>query len=220
MDKRITDLLDIGENIEIEIEKDDSFLNLKSNVIRVINDNIIVISNPIYKGRIYPMRIGTNINIVFNKENKGQFYYVGEIIDRKKKNNLNILFVSKHSDIRHFQRREFYRLNIVLNVDLQIIENGAVVKTIPAITKDISGGGVRLIAKSKLEKYTTVKCVIHLDNETIEAFGKVLRCDPIPDSMLKYDLGICYTAIEEKSRSKIISFVFKRQRKMIKKGLM
>lgn len=219
MEKKITNLLSIGDNIEVEIEKGSSFLKMKSDVVKVINDNIIAISTPIYKGTICPVSIGRNITIVFNKDNKGRFYFIGEVLDRKKKGNLTVLFVRKHSDIRYFQRRDFYRLSIVLNISLEIIENGVTVRTVPAISKDISGGGLRLITKEKIEKHTAVKCSIHLGNEVVEAFGKIVRCEPLPDSIIKYDVGISFTGIDEKNRSKVISFVFKSQRKIIKKGL-
>lgn len=219
MEKKITNLLSIGDNIEVEVEKGSSFLKMKSDVVKVISDNIVAISTPIYKGTIFPVSIGRNITIVFNKSNKGRFYFIGEVLDRKKKGNLTVLLVRKHSDIRHFQRRDFYRLSIVINISIEIIENGVTVRTVPAISKDISGGGLRLITKEKIEKHTTVKCNIHFDDEAIEAFGKIVRCDPMPDSMLKYDVGICFTSIDEKNRAKVISFVFESQRKIIKKGL-
>lgn len=219
MEKKITNLLNIGDNIEIEIEKGSSFLKMKSDIVKVLNDSIISISTPIYKGTIYPISVGSNVTIVFNKDSKGKFYFIGEIIDRKKKGNLTVLFVKKYSDIRHFQRRDFYRLSILLNINLEIIENGVTVKTVPAISKDISGGGLRIITKEKIQKHTAVKCIIYIDDEAIEALGKIVRCDPMPDSILKYDVGVSFTAIDEKNRSKIISFVFDSQRKIIKKGL-
>ncbi|MCT4564079.1 MAG: flagellar brake protein [Maledivibacter sp.] len=219
MEKKITNLLNIGDNIEIEIEKGSSFLKMKSDIVKVLNDSIISISAPIHKGTIYPISVGSNVTIVFNKDSKGKFYFIGEIIDRKKKGNLTVLFVKKHSDIRHFQRRDFYRLSILLNINLEIIENGVTVKTVPAISKDISGGGLRIITKEKIQKHTAVKCIIYIDDEAIEALGKIVRCDPMPDSILKYDVGVSFTSIDEKNRSKIISFVFDSQRKIIKKGL-
>lgn len=219
MEKKITNLLNIGDNIEIEIEKGSSFLKMKSDIVKVLNDSIISISTPIHKGTIYPISVGSNVTIVFNKDSKGKFYFIGEIIDRKKKGNLTVLFVKKYSDIRHFQRRDFYRLSILLNINLEIIENGVTVKTVPAISKDISGGGLRIITKEKIQKHTAVKCIIYIDDEAIEALGKIVRCDPMPDSILKYDVGVSFTAIDEKNRSKIISFVFDSQRKIIKKGL-
>lgn len=219
MEKKITTLLNIGDNIEIEIDKGNSFLNMKSNVVKVISDTVIAVSAPIHNGKIYPVAIGSNINIVFNKESKGRFYFMGEVTDRQKRDNITLLIVQKNSDIRHFQRRDFYRLNILLNIDIHIIENGALVKTIPAISKDISGGGIRIITKEKLEKHTSVKCSIVLDGELIEPIGKIIRCNPVPESIIKYDVGISFAAIDKKTRSKIISFVFKNQRKIIKKGL-
>lgn len=219
MEKKITTLLNIGDNIEIEVDKGNSFLNMKSNVVKVINDRMIAVSTPIHNGKIYPISIGSNINIVFSKDSKGIFYFIGEVMERKKEDNIRFLIVKKNSDIRHFQRRDFYRLNILLNIDIHVIENGEYIKTIPSISKDVSGGGIRIITKEKLEKHTTVKCSMILDAELIEPIGEIIRCNPVPESILKYDIGISFTAIDESTRSKIISFVFKNQRKIIKKGL-
>lgn len=219
MDKKISDLLRIGENIEIEIDNGESFLKMKSSVISVIDDSRVSIAMPIYKGRIYPISAGQRINLVFNKANKGRMYFAAEVVNRMAKGNLKILVVKKVSDIRYFQRRDFFRLNIILNMKLEIIENGTPVKTIPAITKDISGGGLRLITKEKLPKHTVVKCHIFLEDDIVEPFGEIVRCALQPESMIKYDVGICFTAIDESIRSKIISFIFKNQRKLRKKGL-
>lgn len=221
MEKKITKLLEIGDNIEIEIDNGESFLRMKSEIISVINDCRVSLAMPIYQGRIYPVSVGGRFNIVFNKKNMGQFYFTAEVVKRMQKENLKLLVIEKKSDIRHFQRRDFFRLSILLNVNLEVIENGASVKTISAISKDISGGGIRLITKEKLPKHTVVKCNIILDDGiVVEPFGKVIRCEPQPDSMIKYDVGVCFTAIDEKLRSQIISFIFKNQRKLRKKGLM
>ncbi|WP_432400529.1 flagellar brake protein [Wukongibacter sp. M2B1] len=219
MEKKISKLLKLGENIEIEIDNGESFLKMKSTIISVINDNRISIAMPIYKGKIYPIATEEKIDIVFNKMNKGKFYFTGEVVSRMEKDNIKILLVKKISDIKHFQRRDFFRLNIVLNMDLEVIENGSPIKTISAISKDISGGGIRVITKEKLSKHTVVKCIIKLDNDVVEPFGKVIRCAPQADSIIKYDVGICFTTIDESIRSKIISFIFKNQRKLRKKGL-
>jgi len=219
LEKKISKLLKLGENIEIEIDNGESFLKMKSNIISVINDNRISISMPIYKGRIYPIAAGRRINVVFSKANKGTFYFTAEVVNRMEKENLKILLVKKISDIKHFQRRDFFRLSIVLNMDLEVIENGSPIKTIAAISKDISGGGLRLITREKLPKHTVVKCIMKLDNDVVEPFGKVVRCSPQADSIIKHDVGICFTAIDESIRSKIISFIFKNQRKLRKKGL-
>lgn len=219
LEKKISKLLKLGENIEIEIDNGESFLKMKSTIISVINDNRISIAMPIYKGKIYPIATEEKIDIVFNKMNKGKFYFTGEVVSRMEKDNIKILLVKKISDIKHFQRRDFFRLNIVLNMDLEVIENGLPIKTISAISKDISGGGIRVITKEKLSEHTVVKCIIKLDNDVVEPFGKIIRCAPQADSIIKYDVGICFTTIDESIRSKIISFIFKNQRKLRKKGL-
>lgn len=219
MEKKISELLNIGEKIEIEIDNEESFLKMKSTVVRVISDSEISVTIPIHQGKVYPLSIGRELDIVFHKENKGRFYFTGEVINRMERGNFKVAIVKKVSDIKYFQRRDFFRFNIVLDMDLEIFENGDVVKKISAVSKDISGGGLRLITKEALAINTVVKCIIFLDDKIIEPFGKVTRCVSLPDVIKKYEVGVCFTGIDEIIRSKIISFIFKSQRKLRKKGL-
>lgn len=220
MEKNISSLIKPGDNIEIEITKKDSnLLVMKSNVINTMTNNTVIISTPIHKGRIYPIQIGKKINIIFYKKNTGKYYFVGEVIKRANRKNLSIIYIKKVGSIHKMQRRDYFRLNIILNVDIEIIENDDFNKKIRAITKDISGGGLRIICKEKLNLYSLLKCTIPLENESIKINGEVVRCNLIPDSISRYDVGIKFIDVDETIRKKIISFIFKKQRKIIKKGL-
>ncbi|MDK2917408.1 MAG: hypothetical protein PWQ37_141 [Candidatus Petromonas sp.] len=219
MDKNVSSLVKAGNRIEIEIEEAGSSIRMKSDVIKVTGNNTIAVSSPIYKGKIYPISNGSKISIIFYKKNTGKFYFLGEVVKRDHKNNLSILYIKKISDIFRLQRRSYFRLSIVLNLNIDIVENGTVIKSIPAISKDISGGGLRIICKEKVKEGTLVSCNIPIDDEQVKITGKIVRCEAIPDSINKHDIGIEFVSIDEKIRTKIISFIFDKQRKLIKKGL-
>ncbi|RKD27766.1 c-di-GMP-binding flagellar brake protein YcgR, contains PilZNR and PilZ domains [Caminicella sporogenes DSM 14501] len=220
MNSNISSLIKAGDNIEIEIiNKDLDSLTIKSTVANIHSDNVIVITTPIYKGRFYPIHVGKKLNVIFCKKNRGKYYFLGEVIKRENKDKIPLLYINKTGSIRKMQRREFFRLDIILNVIIEINNDENEVKQINAISKDISGGGIRIICKEKLNLNRLLKCIIPLDNETIELNGKVVRCQKVPDSISKYDIGIEFVDIDESIRKKIISFIFKKQRKIIKKGL-
>lgn len=222
MKSNIDSLIKAGDHIEVEVTKKDlSFLVVKSTIANIHSDSTIVITNPIYKGKLYPIHIGEKVNIIFYKKNKGKYYFLGEVIKKENKKNLSLLYINKVGSIRKMQRREFFRLDIVLNVIVEINNSEDEIKEISAISKDISGGGIRLICKEKLNLGCLLKCIIPLDDETIEVRGEVIRCESesISDSIYRYDIGIKFIDIDENIRKKIISFIFDRQRKIIKKGL-
>jgi len=219
LDKNVSSLVKAGNRIEIEIEEAGSSIRMKSDVIKVTGNNTIAVSSPIYKGKIYPISNGSKINIIFYKKNTGKFYFLGEVVKKDHKNNLSILYIKKISDIFRLQRRSYFRLSIVLNLNIDIVENGTVIKSIPAISKDISGGGLRIICKEKVKEGILVSCNIPIDDEQVKIKGKIVRCKAISDSINKHDIGIEFVSIDEKIRTKIISFIFDKQRKLIKKGL-
>jgi PilZ domain. len=89
--------------------------------------------------------------------------------------------------------------------DSEIMENG--------IIKDISGGGFRAKVKKKIEVGTEIICFLNLDDELEEIVlkCKVIRCIFFEDG---YEIAVKYADIEDRIREKIISFIFKEQRKL------
>ncbi len=220
MKESLSKVLKVGDNISIEIQKNDSsYLRLKSNVQKIFSDNKIAISTPILEGKLFPIQVGTKIYIIFNKKNTGKYYFMGEVIKRENMSRLSLLYINKIGKIRKLQRRSYYRLNIVLNVTLDIIENNSSIKTIDCITKDISGGGIRAICKEKIPVGSTVSCKIPLDNECITVLGEIIRSQKLNDSLINYDTAIKFYEFEENKRTKLIKFIFDKQSKLIKKGL-
>jgi c-di-GMP-binding flagellar brake protein YcgR len=110
---------------------------------------------------------------------------------------------------------------VVLNAKIKTIEPEDNEKVISVLTKDISGGGLRVISKEALKVGSIVETSIEAEKETFVVRGQILRCAPYEDEGSKYnfDIGISLKDVSEKVRETIISFIFDYQRKMRKKGL-
>ncbi|WZL74863.1 PilZ domain-containing protein [Clostridiaceae bacterium 35-E11] len=213
----------IGERIEIELI--DSNIGIKkkqltSQVMDKINDYTIFVATPIYHNVLFPITIGTTIKIKYFKKSIGMYVFTAEVIGRKNIQGLSYIKVKRTSDITRAQRRNFFRLEVLLNAQIkQLKPYDAEEKVINALTKDISGGGTRIISKENLEVNSIVEIRVEMEQEPIVLKGKVIRCVSYEESDYNYESAIVFVNIHEKTREQIISFIFDYQRKMKKKGL-
>jgi c-di-GMP-binding flagellar brake protein YcgR len=83
-----------------------------------------------------------------------------------------------------------------------------------AITIDISGGGLKLIARKSCEKNTTIVIKMYVPDE-ITVFCKVIRCDK-GDTKNSFKIGAKYINMDERVRDKIIKFIFEKVREQKK----
>ncbi|QXM06130.1 flagellar brake protein [Crassaminicella indica] len=210
--------------MKIGIELLDSKINndkeLVSQVMDIIDNYSMFIAMPIYKNVVLPISIGETIQITYYKHNLGVYAFKAKVVGRKKASDIYYMKVERIGDIFRVQRRDFYRLEVILNAQIRVIEpDSDNEQMIPALTKDISGGGLRVLSKEALKVGSIVEITIQAEKQVFTVRGEVLRCVPYEESKYKFDIGIILKDIPEKVRESIISFIFDYQRKMRKKGL-
>jgi c-di-GMP-binding flagellar brake protein YcgR len=83
--------------------------------------------------------------------------------------------------------------------------------------RDISGGGIRCLSRNALELFEIVQGTIHLDGFSVEFLGEVIRVCPSNDSVYPFEFGIKFTELDENSRTRLIGYIFKKQRNLMKK---
>jgi len=207
--------LKVGERIEIEVRqyvREDE--QLVSQVIDIRDESFLII-NPIKQGTPYPLSLGQQIKVIFYRGDKGIFRFNAEVKKRINKS-LIIYEVVPVGEADKIQRRFYYRLELVRRVILKPCDED---EEIDGMMKDISGGGIKVYSKVPLPVGTKVDCKIYLkDNEIIDVTGKVVRSYREPD-VNEHITGISFLGIPENTRSKIIAFIFERQRLLRKKGL-
>ena len=133
--------------------------------------------------------------------------------------NIIAFMVRPTSKLFRIQRRNFYRLPIVMDVIIERNQNDETHK-LKCTTKDLSGGGIRVVCSEEFKEGENIKIEIPLyKNSKIRVDGKVIRI--AKDTIANYyELGIEFNKISQTDQDKIYSFIFKRQRLLRKRGLM
>jgi c-di-GMP-binding flagellar brake protein YcgR len=222
--------IEIGTKLEIEVNTaDDERPVYASQFEWYEKDDTAAIAAPIYEGKIVPVETGTLIDIYFIRRtgkltalNKFEAIVRGRSIE----DNLHILLIEKLGEIVRIQRRSYFRLDVLLEVRYRVVpffggEYDADTPYARTLATDLSGGGISLILRDKLEKGSFIEGeIFNGQNEKISFRGKTARCERmLRDSRYKYIAGIQFVDISDSSRENIIRYIFSEQRKLINKGM-
>jgi len=211
--------LKIGDKLSIELNEKDIKQNennmLNSQLID-IDDNYLYVTPPVYKGQQYPLHKSQDITIFFYRK-KGIYQFNAQLVNQLNTN--IIIFVLKPlGNIQKIQRRNYYRLPIVAPVVLKTYKNDEIFET-QCTMRDLSGGGVRVVCKSEIEKLEEITIDLFIDeSQVITMEGQVVRVIKDIENN-SYELGIKFKQANEINTEKIFAFIFEKQRLMRKKGL-
>ncbi len=157
------------------------------------------------------------------------------IVDRYKSNNMYLLAVELTSNIRKYQRREFYRFSCALEMSVRLLdedetnsveqnEKTELKRELPAgkaVIVDISGGGLRFISSTLYEADSLVYCKYNLFiSGALKEFniaGKILNVKPMENRKGVYEHRVKYIGLEVEKREEIIRYIFQEERKNRKK---
>jgi c-di-GMP-binding flagellar brake protein YcgR len=81
---------------------------------------------------------------------------------------------------------------------------------------DLSGGGMRIKLKDNLNAGDKIKITIPLDKDIIQLEGEIVRIEP-EENAKRNICGISFIDLEERTREKIIRFIFQVMRDQMKK---
>lgn len=98
------------------------------------------------------------------------------IVDRYKSNNVYVLVMELTSNLRKYQRREYYRFSCALDMcarnleeeEIEALEKNSPYELQPglplkhSVIVDISGGGLRFLSSQKYEPGSLILCSYHL----------------------------------------------------------
>lgn len=229
-------MLENVTDIELALEAGpDKRISLKSELVEIVTDEKIAISIPSYNGRRYPLDVGKHLKVYFKKEDVGVCNFSGLVVARKLEDHTPLLFIQAVSAVEKQQRRDYFRLSVITDVIFKLqsgvviekqVNNGKVIdveiptyREVAVVTRDISGGGLRAMVGERIEMGSQILVDILLDNERIAVKAEVVRCQLFDDTVKRYDCGLRFLEVEEKDRSRIIAFIFEKQRNLRKKGL-
>jgi c-di-GMP-binding flagellar brake protein YcgR len=135
------------------------------------------------------------------------------------------------TDLQKYQRREYYRLNTVLEMKSKVIDENSGATGMEQVQfmdtdltfdngtmVDISGGGARFISKVRYTEGSLIRFAFSLfvNGEVTEykLTGKVLKSTPIENKEDSFENRIQFVNMVNDDRESIIKYIFEEERKM------
>lgn len=224
-----------GEKVELKT-LEQSILGATSNereyvtkVYDVLSDEQFELLMPLEGTKLILLPVDGEYNICFYTKN-GLYQCDIRIADRYKNGNSYILLCELTSNLRKYQRREYYRFSCILSMNSRELveeEMDAVERHqnffqpgLPlrkSVIVDISGGGIRFVTDYKYEKGTMIYLTYNLSlngkEKKYEIAGKILSAKPIANRPGEFEHRLQYMNMDYTEREEIIRYIFEEERK-------
>ena len=231
----VSDVLKVGNKIElVKLVSNDDILERKTYLSQIcdnVDENNIYVLMPVMEGKLVPLPQGGRYE-AYITTSKGMYSCDVVVTNRFKNDNIYMLSLEIVTDIRRFQRREYFRLEVGNQMLFKPIDDDEMEyyvknKEIPAsmdekpvcnaVTLDISGGGIRYVTKDRNNKNDNIFISIRLAyNSGVKEFniiGKVLSTTILPNRANVYEERVEFSAIPKEDREEIIKYIFEEERK-------
>ncbi|MBD5519687.1 MAG: flagellar brake protein [Lachnospiraceae bacterium] len=226
--------LQIQKIVRMKEEKEDGVRKTyDSQVIDIVSDDRIEVSMPFEKTKLVLLPVDGEYNLFFYTPN-GLYQCSARVVDRYKNNNVFSVLMDLTSNLRKYQRREYYRFSCALEMNSRIleekeirtIENNAIalMPELPlqrSVIVDISGGGLRFVANYAYEKDSTILCKYNLwiagEGKEFRLLGRVLSVKQLENRPGIYEHRVQYIHMDDDNREDIIKYIFDEERKTIQK---
>lgn len=231
----LSNFISLGDRIELQsVEKgrnpEQEQRVYSSRVYEILSEDTLEITMPMEQTKLILLPVDGEYDLVFYGET-GLYQCFVRIVDRYKSNNFYLLRIELTSNLRKYQRREFYRFSCALDMysrDLEEQEQHDLEEQKPymlqpgiplrrSVIVDISGGGIRFMSDHKYDTGSLIYCCYHLVKDGIskkyEVIGKVLAVKQLENRPGTYEHRVQYYNMDVNTREEIIKFIFEEERK-------
>ena len=237
----LSDIISLGDRIELqEMERsiaaspDQQKKVYNSTVYDILSEDVLEITMPMEQTKLILLPVDGEFDMVFYGAT-GLYQCFMRIVDRYRSNNVYILKVELTSNLRKYQRREYYRFACALELsarsleeeELQAIEENKpclLQQDLPlrrSVIVDISGGGLRFMSVQKYEPGSFIYCSYYLvrdgQRKKYEVIGKVLAVSELLNRPGTYEHRVQYHDMDVNVREEIIRFICEEERRSRKK---
>lgn len=246
----IEELTRLGDKIDIQLvqqlemqsrgELEGTIRTYKSSVFDYISDNEMEIAMPTENGRMVLFQVGLRCKLLFYTK-KGLYTCTAVVQKRYKKENFFVLAMQITSNPVKFQRREFFRIDCMLEIRyVSITEDVAKFPTTEAlftevqkpeymdefkngILLDLSGGGIRFSTVEKLEIDSFILTEIRLTNDkfdqTFYIVTKMIASERMSNGSERYINRGQFIFKNLRDRENIVRYVFDEERRIRRKEI-
>lgn len=212
----------------------------KSSVADYLSDTDLEILMPTKEGRVMLFQVGAEMEFTFFTRH-GMYNARGIVTKRYRTDNLFLLAVRIRTELTKFQRREFFRIDCMIDMEYykineevaklpttamlyaELLDMQYIGTSIKATIQDISGGGVRFSSAEQLNPGDYTILVIRLTNdrmdETFYLVSQIMAGEPHPRVKDLYTNRAKFIFKDLKDREKIVRFVYEEERRIRKKEI-
>jgi len=199
-----------------------------SKVYDIISDERLEILMPMEQTKLILLPVDGEYDLCFYTDN-GLYQCFAKVVDRYKDNNVYVLAMDLTSNLRKFQRREYYRFSCALEMDSrELVEeeieslnlNNVLQPELPlkrSVIVDISGGGLRFVSNLEYAKDSLILCkyslIIDGAPREYNLIGKVLAVAERENRPGVYEHRVQYVNMDVDEREEIIKYIFNEERK-------
>ena len=220
----ITKRLSIGQKVELtkytgKMKEMAGARTLVSQLLDEKEENKLVIAMPMEGGKMVLLDVGKRYNMFFYTT-AGLYYCIAQVSGRYRSGQVYMLEMDCASEIEKFQRRQFFRLNCIVDMDYRMIGQSSEEKKVATII-DISGGGIRFNAEEGFEPGEELLVGFALTiGGRLEKFSirvRVIASTRLPNREKTYENRVEFLDINEIDREAIVKYVFEEERRRRKK---
>ena len=195
----------------------------------IISDERIEVLMPMEQTKLILLPVDGEYEMCFYTDN-GLYQCLAKVVDRYRDNNIYVLAMDLTTNLRKYQRREYYRFSCALEMNSRELlkeeidaldhEQGILQPQLPlkrSVIVDISGGGLRFVSNLAYEKGSLILCnydlIVDGNPKHYSLVGKVLSSAPLENKPGVYEHRVQYINMDVDEREEIIKYIFNEERK-------
>ncbi len=238
----VTNVIRVGDKIDLiqtNVAEGDDNRVYKSQVYDVVGEEQLKIAMPQEKGKLLLLHLESVYRMQFVSET-GLYECKGKVVDRYKTDNVYVVVMDIVSALKKIQRREFYRLNCLLESGIHILTDEELmmgdlnriisshklepIKYEEGIIVDISGGGARMVTDYDVPEstYILLKFQIDFKDKIIDydMLARTVTRRNLVNRKKQYELRVEFEQLSNSVRESLIKYIFEEERKKrkIEKG--
>ena len=202
----------------------------KSELYEIVTEDEIKIAMPMEEMKVILLPVDGEYSLCFYTRN-GLYQCIARVTERYKSNNLFVLVMELETDLQRYQRREYYRLNTILDMKCKQIDEGlnpnSELEHVEFMDTDltfdngtmvdISGGGARFISKVQYPEGSLIRFVFSLfvNGKMTEyrLIGRILMSSPMANKENSFENRVQFVNMDNEDRESIIKYIFEEERK-------
>jgi c-di-GMP-binding flagellar brake protein YcgR len=166
------------------------------------------------------LRKDTVVKIVLTKGEA--IYEIKAVIYETLFASIPLMRVKVLTEVHKIQRRNFYRLKVMMDIEIRLVEDYEQKKYGERSTcnmLDISTGGLSFSTRKEFHEKDMLVLILDLNSKKLTVFGRIVRRTFNDNFRAPFSYGVEFIKMNANERNVITKFIYDEQRRLIKKGI-